>query len=88
MIYPGRAIILREHFRCVESIISFSSQFYPKPLIPLRRPTASERLDPPLIDIYVPFGKVRDLNEAEIDVIVFEITKIVGDRVFEGRSTV
>jgi hypothetical protein len=33
MIYPGRAIILREHFRCVEPIISFSSRFYPKPLI-------------------------------------------------------
>jgi hypothetical protein len=47
MIYPGRAIILREHFRCVAPIISFSSQFYPKPLIPLRLPTASERLDPP-----------------------------------------
>ena len=87
MIYPGRAIILREHFRCVEPIISFSSRFYPKPLIPLRLPTASERLDPPLIDIYVPFGrKVRDINEAEVDVIVSEITKIVGDPAFEGRS--
>ena len=87
MIYPGRVIILREHFRCVEPIISFSSRFYPKPLIPLRLPTASERLDPPLIDIYVPFGrKVRDINEAEVDVIVSEVTKIVGDPAFEGRS--
>ena len=87
MIYPGRAIILREHFRCVEPIISFSSRFYPKPLIPLRLPTASERLDPPLVDIYVPFGrKVRDVNEAEADVVVREITKIVGDPTFEGRS--
>ena len=87
MIYPGRAIILREHFRCVEPIISFSSGFYPKPLIPLRLPTSSERLDPPLIDIYVPFGrKVRDKNEAEVDVIVSEIAEIVGDPAFEGRS--
>lgn len=87
MIYPGRAIILQEHFRCVEPIISFSSRFYPKPLIPLRLATASERLDPPLIDIYVPFGrKVRDVNDAEVDVIVAEITKIVGDPAFEGRS--
>ena len=38
MVYPGRALILREHFRCVEPIISFSSRFYPKPLIPLRVP--------------------------------------------------
>ena len=87
MIYPGRAIILREHFRCVEPIISFSSQFYAKPLIPLRLPTASERIDPPLVDIYVPFGtKVRDINEAEVDVIASEITKIVGDPSFDGRS--
>jgi AAA domain len=87
MIYPGRTIILREHFRCVESIISFSSRFYPKPLIPLRLPAASERIDPPLIDIYVPFGrKIRDINEAEVDVIVSEITKTVGDPSFVGRS--
>lgn len=87
MIYPGRAIILREHFRCVEPIIGFSSRFYPRPLIPLRLATASERLDPPLIDIYVPFGrKVRDINEAEADVIVAEIAKLVADPVYERRS--
>jgi very-short-patch-repair endonuclease len=87
MVYPGRAIILREHFRCVEPIISFSSRFYPKPLIPLRLPTASERLDPPLIDLYVPHGRrVREVNEAEVDVIVAEIRRIVADPAFEGRS--
>jgi very-short-patch-repair endonuclease len=87
MIYPGRAVILREHFRCVEPIISFSSRFYPKPLIPLRLATASERLDPPLVDIYVPFGrKVRDVNEAEAEVIVTEIAKLVADPNLEGRS--
>jgi very-short-patch-repair endonuclease len=87
MIYPGRAVILREHFRCVEPIISFSSRFYPKPLIPLRLATASERLDPPLVDIYVPFGrKVRDVNEAEADVIVAEIAKLVANPTMEGRS--
>jgi very-short-patch-repair endonuclease len=87
MVYPGRAIILREHFRCVEPIISFSSRFYPKPLIPLRIPTASERLDPPLVDMYVKYGKrVREINEAEVDVIVAEITKIVADPKFDRRS--
>jgi very-short-patch-repair endonuclease len=87
MVYPGRAIILREHFRCVEPIISFSSRFYPKPLIPLRVPTASQRLDPPLIDLYVPHGRrFRDINEPEVDVIVAEITKMVADPMYEGRS--
>ena len=88
MIYPGRAVILREHFRCVEPIISFSSRFYPKPLIPLRLATASERLDPPLVDIYVPFGrKVRDVNEAEVDVIVTEIAKLVADPISKDAAS-
>ena len=87
MVYPGRTIILREHFRCVEPIISFSSRFYPKPLIPLRLPTASERLDPPLIDLYVPHGRrVREVNEAEVDVIVTEIREMVADPALTGRS--
>jgi hypothetical protein len=87
MVYPGRAIILREHFRCVEPIISFSSRFYPKPLVPLRLATASERLAPPLIDLYVPHGRrIREVNEAEVDVIVAEIKKTVADPAFVGRS--
>jgi hypothetical protein len=87
MIYPGTAIVLREHFRCVEPIIGFSSRFYPRPLIPLRLAKASERLNPPLIDIYVPFGKkVRDLNEAEAEIVVAEIGKLVADPLFESRS--
>lgn len=87
MVFPGKAIMLREHFRCVEPIISFSSRFYPKPLIPLRIPTASERLDPPLVDIYVPHGrKVNDVNAAEVDVIVDEIASLTKDPSFKNRS--
>ena len=87
MIFPGNAIILREHFRCVEPIIRFSSRFYDKSLIPLRVPTASERLDPPLIDIYVPFGKkVREINEVEAGVIVREIGKLVMNPALATRS--
>ena len=37
MIFPGNAIILREHFRCVEPIIRFSSRFYDKSLNSLAR---------------------------------------------------
>jgi len=87
MVFPGQAIMLREHFRCVEPIIRFSSRFYPSPLIPLRIPKASERLDPPLVDIFVPHGrKVRDVNVAEADVIIAEIGKLVTDPAYEKRS--
>ena len=51
-VFPGTRIMLREHFRCVEPIIRFSFQFYPEPIVPLRIPKPSERLDPPLIDVY------------------------------------
>jgi very-short-patch-repair endonuclease len=87
MVFPGKAIMLREHFRCVEPIIRFSSRFYPTPLVPLRVPKASERMDPPLIDIYVPHGsKDGDLNKAECDVIVEEIAKLTRDPAFEKKS--
>lgn len=87
MIFPGKAIMLREHFRCVEPIIRFSSRFYPKALIPLRIPTATERIDPPLVDIYVPHGRKHDdMNEAEADVIVREITEITEDPMFNRRT--
>ena len=87
MVFPGKAVMLREHFRCVEPIIRFSSRFYPKPLMPLRVPKATERLDPPLVDIYVPYGrKNRDVNEAEAEVIVEEICKLVKDPALSNRS--
>ena len=56
-VFPGTRIMLREHFRCVEPIIRFSFQFYPEPIIPLGIPKPSERLDPPLIDLYLPHGR-------------------------------
>ncbi len=87
MTFPGTVVMLREHFRCVEPIIRFSSRFYPKALIPLRVPTAEERLDPPLIDVYVPEGrKLRDVNKAEAAFIVEEIARLLADPAYAGRT--
>lgn len=71
--------MLREHFRCVEPIIRFSMQFYPEPLLPLRVPTAQERIDPPLFDIYLPDGRRTGdkTNHREAQVIVEEIQRLV-----------
>lgn len=86
--YPGRRIMLREHFRCVEPIIGFSLQFYTEPIIPVRVPKASERLSPPLIDVLVPHGRKdrSNCNRAEADAIVDEIARIVADPKYSGRS--
>ena len=89
MVFPGKAIMLREHFRCVEPIIRFSSRFYPKPLIPLRIPRATERLDPPLVDVYLPDGqrnKAKKTNEAEAQYIVDEINRLVSDPAYANRT--
>ncbi|MGH7121410.1 MAG: AAA domain-containing protein, partial [Acetobacteraceae bacterium] len=80
MMYPDTAVLLREHFRCVEPIIRFSSRFYPGGLLPLRLPKPSERLDPPLVDILVEDGRRRDhVNEAEAAIVVEEIKRTIAD---------
>lgn len=81
VMFPDKLVLLREHFRCVEPIIRFSMQFYPEPLLPLRVPTASERLDPPLVDILVPDGRRTGdkVNAREAEVIVEEIRAFVED---------
>ncbi|HZL51795.1 MAG TPA: AAA domain-containing protein, partial [Terracidiphilus sp.] len=88
IVFPGKAIMLREHFRCVEPIIRFSSQFYEQPLVPLRLPTSAERIDPPLVDIFVTDGKrdARGINEAEAQAVLQEIKTIVEDSAFQHRS--
>jgi len=89
MMFPGTTIMLREHFRCVEPIIRFSSRLcYKNNLLPLRMPTAAQRLDPPLIDVYIKYGqKLRDINDAEADFIVGEIKQLVDDRAY-ARLTI
>ena len=80
VMFPDKLIILKEHFRCVEPIIRFSTQFYDEKLLPLRVPTAKERLDPPLVDIHVLDGRRRPgqkINDREVAVIVDEVAMIV-----------
>ncbi|WP_131194912.1 AAA domain-containing protein [Lichenihabitans psoromatis] len=88
-VFPNERLMLKEHFRCVEPIIRFSMQFYPETLLPLRIPAATERLDPPLIAIYVPHGtreKSRKINRAEADVIVDEIVALTATKGMERRT--
>jgi len=88
-VFPSQRIMLTEHFRCVEPIIRFSMQFYNEPLIPLRIPKSSEKLTPPLIDVYVKEG-LRDgrrkVNEIEAAGIISEIKTLVANPKFKGRS--
>jgi very-short-patch-repair endonuclease len=88
-VFPNERLMLKEHFRCVEPIIRFSMQFYPEKMLPLRIPAAQERLDPPLIDIYVPHGvrgKNKKINPAEADVIVEDIAILTSKPEMRDRT--
>jgi very-short-patch-repair endonuclease len=88
VVFAGNSVMLKEHFRCVPAIIEFSNrEFYQGDIRPLRVPKPNERLDPPLVDVFVKGGNRRgDVNEPEAKAIVDEIETILADSQFDGRS--
>lgn len=88
VVFAGNSVMLKEHFRSVPAIIEFSNrEFYEGDIRPLRVPKANERLDPPLVDVFVKGGNRRsDINKAEAKAIVDEISKLIADPRFDGRT--
>lgn len=88
VVFAGNSVMLKEHFRCVPAIIEFSNrEFYSGDIKPLRVPKANERLDPPLIDVYVKGGyRKGDVNPAEALAIVEEVEAILKSPEVAGRS--
>ncbi len=88
VVFAGNSVMLKEHFRCVPAIIEFSNrEFYNGDIKALRVPKANERLDPPLIDVYVKGGyRKGDVNPAEAKAIVDEIESILANPLLAGRS--
>jgi len=88
VIFAGNSVMLKEHFRCVSAIIEYSKrEFYEHEIVPLRVPKASERLDPPLVDVFVKGGyRKGDANPPEAQAVVNEILAIIADERLAGRS--
>ncbi len=88
VVFARSSVMLKEHFRCVPAIIEYSKrEFYNHELRPLRLPKASERLDPPLIDVLVEDGhRNGDINLPEARYIVDEIRQLVSDPAMSRRS--
>lgn len=88
VVFAGNQIMLKEHFRCVPAIIDFSNRvFYQGDIRPLRVPKSNERLDPPLIDVFVKGGyRKGEVNPPEAKAIIDEIKLIIEDGAYEGRS--
>jgi very-short-patch-repair endonuclease len=81
VVFAHSGVMLREHFRCVAPIIEYSKrEFYGHTLQPLRLPRASERLDPPLVDVRIEgAGREGGINAAEAEFIVGEIRRLSAD---------
>jgi len=88
-VYSAANIMLREHFRCVPPIIAYSNRgHYGGQIQPIRIPSASERIEPPLVDIHVPAGirDKRDRNDLEAQAIASEIEALLADERYAGRT--
>jgi len=88
-VFAAEQVMLREHFRCVPPIIAYSNRtFYKGSILPLRIPKASERIDPPLVDIYVEGGirDAHDCNRLEAEAVADEIVAILKDDRFAKRT--
>lgn len=87
-VFAGQMVMLREHFRCVPPIITYSNRFYNGAIQPLRIPRPSERLDPPLVDIYVRDGvrNKKGCNTLEAEAIAEEIQALIDDEKYANRT--
>ncbi|QJE03457.1 AAA family ATPase [Massilia forsythiae] len=88
-VFASSKVMLREHFRCVPPIIAYSNRvFYKNFIQPVRIPKPSERLDPPLVDVYVAngFRSAKGQNPSEAEFIAAEIDAILRDPKMAGRS--
>jgi very-short-patch-repair endonuclease len=88
-VFAASKVMLREHFRCVQPIIAYSNRVFYKGFIqPLRIPKASERLDPPLVDVFVANGyrTPKGHNPSEAEFITAEIEAILRDPAMRHRT--
>ena len=88
-VFAAQRVMLAEHFRCVQPIIAYSNRtFYKDQIRPLRVPKVSERIDPPLVDVFVPEGhrNNRDVNLQEAEFIASEIEAILRDPRLRKRT--
>ncbi|KVP39488.1 AAA domain-containing protein [Burkholderia ubonensis] len=81
VVFAGQSVMLKEHFRCVSEIIEYSNrEFYNGEVRALRIPRDDERLDPPLVDVFVRGGnRTGDKNLPEAKAVVDEIEAIIED---------
>ncbi|MBV7272724.1 hypothetical protein JMF89_01495 [Clostridiaceae bacterium UIB06] len=88
-VFPNR-LMLKEHFRCVPEIISFSNELcYSGDIRPLRYRSCCEAVYPPIVTVRIKdglreLGKPINLKEAEY--IVNKIVECCENKLYEGMT--
>lgn len=88
VVFADRSVMLKEHFRCVPAIIEFSNrEIYESSIRPLRLPPRNQRLDPPLVDVYIKGAARRgDTNPAEAIAVVDLVREMIDTKAARGRT--
>ncbi|WP_055478290.1 AAA domain-containing protein [Sphaerimonospora mesophila] len=90
-LFPG-VVRLREHFRCLPSIIEFSSQlYYGGEIQPLREESSQPLPGPAVRAVYIPDGvrcstNFGEINQIEADSIVNQIVGCCDDPAYADRT--
>ncbi len=86
--FDGPALALREQFRIDPAIIEFSNrEFYDGSIVSLRAADAADRLEPPLVDVFVAGAERKgEVNDAEAHAIARHIEELLTDETLSGRS--
>ena len=82
-------LMLKEHFRSVPEIISFSNgMFYHDEMIPLKLPMTPKEQKQPVVAVYVEKAKRDDrkINTKEAQLIVDHITQMVQDPAYKNHT--
>ncbi len=82
-------LMLKEHFRSVPEIISFSNHlFYRDEMVPLKLPMSPKEQKQPVVAVYVPEGERDDkkVNVKEAQMIVAHIHEMIKDPAYDHHT--
>lgn len=87
-VFPNR-LMLKEHFRCVPEIITFSNNLvYSGEIKPLRYPTVKETFYPPINSVKVEGkrDKLKPINRIEAEAVADKVASCCKNKKYDGMS--
>ncbi|MBF8436093.1 AAA family ATPase [Halanaerobiaceae bacterium Z-7014] len=86
--FGTKSLMLKEHFRCLPEIITFSNElFYQNKIVPLRNPAQIEKLEPVLENIYIREGyRENKVNKVEAKAICEKIQELLQKDRYKNKT--